>query len=298
MTLNTKECSTCHEVKPVEDFSKNAGKCKPCRAQYQRERNAKITTANSLLSLEELRAMTPKKKCSKCKETLPSTRFNRDNARESGLRDKCRSCSNAERSTARTQYKRQNESLPLAELRQRTPEKWCWLCEQTLPSAEFNRNNFTKSGLAGECRDCSSERGSEWAKKNPEKNRERGARYRAKKRGLFWEDFNLDQIVERDGTLACAWCGELGDVVHIDHVRPLDLDGIHMPDNLVASCPSCNSSKRNLEPAVWLAKRLAEGWWNTPSPSALEAVRSAYSGIHEDLAAQINLTKQNVTLTA
>lgn len=276
-------------MKPVEGFTKNTGKCKPCRAQYQRERNAKITTANSLLSLEELRAMTPKKKCSKCKETLPSTEFNRDNAKESGLQGKCRVCGNAESNAARSQYKKQNESLSLEQLRQRTPKKTCGNCKQTLSCVEFHRSNVTKSGLKDICRDCNAELSSEWAKKNPEKNRENAARYRAKKRGLFYEDFNLDQIVERDGTLACAWCGVLGDVVHMDHVRPLNLQGIHAPFNLVASCPSCNSSKRDTDPAVWLAKRLKEGWWNTPSPSALEAVRLSYSGVHEELKAQIDL---------
>lgn len=297
MTLNTKECNTCHEVRTVENFSKNAGKCKPCKAQYQKERSAKIAAENSLLSLEELRAMTPKKKCSKCKETLPSTEFHRNNTTKSGLQNRCHRCDNAERITRRTQYKKQNESLPLTELRQRTPEKKCSRCEETLTSIEFYRDNNAKSGLKDVCLDCSSELCSEWFKNNPEKSRDSCARYRAKKKGLFWEDITLEQILGRDGH-ACAWCGVVPDSYDVDHVRPLDLNGIHAPFNLVASCPSCNRSKSNLEPAVWLAKRLAEGWWNTPSPSALEAVRLAYSGIHEDLAAQIKLTKQNVALTA
>lgn len=236
MTLNTKECNTCHEVKPVENFRYERNKCKSCEAQYRKDRAEQFKAANSQLTLEEIWNRTPQKKCSKCKETLPST--------------------------------------------------------------EFSRSNYTNSGLQEVCRDCSSERKSEWARNNLDKCREKNARYRAKKRGLFWEDLNLDQIVERDGTLTCAWCGVLGDVVHIDHVRPLDLDGIHAPFNLVASCASCNTSKGATDPGVWLAQCLSQGITGIPSPSALEAVRLAYSGIHEDLAAQISLTKQNVALTA
>lgn len=288
MTLNTKECNTCHEVKSVEDFRKNHKQCKSCEAQYRKERIEKLKATNSLLTLEELRARTPTQKCSKCKETLPSTKFSRGNDTKSGLRGKCRPCNNAENNVTQTRYRKQNECLSLAELRERTPEKRCFNCESVLPSTEFYRSSATKSGLRADCRDCGSGLNSEWLKNNPEKNREYGARYRAKKRGLFWEDFNLDQIFERDGTLACAWCGELGDVVHIDHVRPLDLDGIHAPFNLVASCPSCNSSKKNMDPAVWLSQRLRQGLTGIPSPNALEAVRLAYSGIHEELKTQID----------
>lgn len=41
----------------------------------------------------------------------------------------------------------------------------------------------------------------------------------------------------------CYWCWSPMSKIEIDHVIPLVRDGLHAPDNLVASCVTCNRSK-------------------------------------------------------
>ena len=52
----------------------------------------------------------------------------------------------------------------------------------------------------------------------------------------------------------CQWCFTLLTAKpEIDHVVPLSRGGQHIPENLVASCRSCNASK---------GSRLVGGFWN------------------------------------
>lgn len=52
-------------------------------------------------------------------------------------------------------------------------------------------------------------------------------------------------VLERDG-FRCTYCGGDGDEapLHCDHVIPRSRGGKSTPDNLVAACRRCNSSKR------------------------------------------------------
>ena len=36
--MNTKTCTHCHQTKPIEDFSKGRGDCKPCAAKKARDK--------------------------------------------------------------------------------------------------------------------------------------------------------------------------------------------------------------------------------------------------------------------
>lgn len=95
----TKKCSTCHEEKPLNEFSKSAtekfgrrSKCKVCTNAYKKMKAAEYIAANELLNMIEIWERTPEKKCCMCKEVLPSTEFGRSNGEKSGLNDRCRSC--------------------------------------------------------------------------------------------------------------------------------------------------------------------------------------------------------------
>lgn len=61
-------------------------------------------------------------------------------------------------------------------------------------------------------------------------------------------------IYARDGH-ECVYCGaKAGDVLlTLDHVEPQELGGGNGPDNLVTACFDCNSAKRHLNMADWLA---------------------------------------------
>lgn len=58
------------------------------------------------------------------------------------------------------------------------------------------------------------------------------------------EDLRL-KIFDRDHCL-CVYCGEWAE--HIDHVVPVCQGGTDAPDNLVASCASCNMKKGGRTP--------------------------------------------------
>jgi 5-methylcytosine-specific restriction endonuclease McrA len=60
----------------------------------------------------------------------------------------------------------------------------------------------------------------------------------------------------------CRWCCRKLDDSNrtIDHVIPLNRGGFHVPDNLVACCLACNSSKRDQLVEEWLP--IVGGYWN------------------------------------
>ena len=62
----------------------------------------------------------------------------------------------------------------------------------------------------------------------------------------------LVKIRELRKATACHWCGTKLDAITIDHVIPIARGGSHTPDNLVAACLRCNSSKRERLPQEWI----------------------------------------------
>ena len=54
----------------------------------------------------------------------------------------------------------------------------------------------------------------------------------------------------------CYWCGTTltPETTHIDHIMPISLGGQDTPDNTANTCASCNLTKSNAHPLVWLAR--------------------------------------------
>lgn len=68
------------------------------------------------------------------------------------------------------------------------------------------------------------------------------------------------EILRRDN-YTCQYCGQNGSTLTIDHIVPRHLGGLHVWENLVTACPSCNHRKgaRTLEQAqMCLLKKPAE----------------------------------------
>ena len=57
-------------------------------------------------------------------------------------------------------------------------------------------------------------------------------------------------ILQRDGFM-CVYCGYAGEAMCADHVVPLSRGGSNHPDNLVACCLPCNSSKSDRLLSEW-----------------------------------------------
>ena len=62
-----------------------------------------------------------------------------------------------------------------------------------------------------------------------------------------------------EAPVACHYCKSLspGTDMTMDHVIPMSAGGPHDLANLVVCCQSCNSSKKNKLPEVWLAFKAA-----------------------------------------
>lgn len=88
----------------------------------------------------------------------------------------------------------------------------------------------------------------QWARNNPEKAKAVQIAgqiiRRTREKSAFVENCS-QKILTLLQELHCHWCGDLlsNKTRCIDHVHPLARGGKHQPDNLVASCKSCNSSK-------------------------------------------------------
>jgi hypothetical protein len=103
-----------------------------------------------------------------------------------------------------------------------------------------------------------------WRQKNPDKSRIKTARRQARKRSLP-DTFTVEQwlICLEYHHYCCAVCGcQLRDLFgnvepNADHWYPLSVDGCPgtIADNMICLCNSCNSSKKNKPPAIWLTEK-------------------------------------------
>lgn len=137
--------------------------------------------------------------------------------------------------------------------------KTCTKCRTEKARGEFGRHVWAKDGLQSQCKEC--QRG--YHRENREK-------YAAQRRAYYQE--HRERIRERsrrrhalkaevsDGTEAptfagpvvCAYCSEVTDSPHVEHVVPLSRGGVHGQTNIVAACSACNLSKGGRSFADWL----------------------------------------------
>jgi 5-methylcytosine-specific restriction endonuclease McrA len=85
-----------------------------------------------------------------------------------------------------------------------------------------------------------------WAKRNPEKQRRRVGRYRARKMAASgYHSFDEWMLVVRAHSWRCFYCGERLNrkTVTKDHRIPLSKGGTDFARNLVPACKACNSGK-------------------------------------------------------
>ena len=93
-----------------------------------------------------------------------------------------------------------------------------------------------------------------WWRSNPKKVRTRNANRRARK--LAASNFVVtEKDVKRIMAKPCAYCGNKSE--HLDHVLPLFLGGSHSIGNLVGACRHCNLSKGKKLLSVWRYESLA-----------------------------------------
>lgn len=80
---------------------------------------------------------------------------------------------------------------------------------------------------------------------------------KAIKKQVLHEDWSAFEMYIRSlNKVVCYWCGSIistgGINCHMDHIMPLEQKGDDIKNNIAPSCSSCNRSKHNRNPTVYL----------------------------------------------
>ena len=172
------------------------------------------------------------KKCSACHQVKDLGSFNKDRSRKDGHTHRCGDC-NRER---QRRYDAANRDEILAKKRQYHEANRDEISERQRQYYEANRDELL-------------EQKRQYYEANPDKVRERKSKWRANQAGSVHQRWTKDESIPGD---QCYWCGS-HDVKHMDHIMPIALGGPAEPYNEAMTCVSCNTSKKNKHPLVWLA---------------------------------------------
>lgn len=193
------------------------------------------------------------KTCTLCKRELPADTqyFATCKAKKGGLYSWCREChrgkSNAYYESHRQEridYERNRRIAYREEINRRVATR---RAANTVKIREQQRNSYRrrKPFFTPEQKQKLANNGRRWRHQNPDKARVIKQRRRARYYGAEGSFTEVDiRLQYRSQCGRCWHCSEsVGTKYHIDHLRPLARGGSNYPENIVISCPSCNSSK-------------------------------------------------------
>lgn len=224
-----KTCTKCGEEKPLDQFPPNRKKrdglnhyCRPCWKAYMADYYAR--------NADRLKA-----------EANRHYHANSERALENSLRWQRANRQRSNATKARWLAKnRDKHSETNKRYRQANPEA------QRLKSLRWHRANPEKVALKAR----------KYQKSHPEMKRSidatRHKRYRsAPGRGVRPSEW---RAIRADSMGLCVYCNDRRRL-SMDHIDPISRGGAHDPDNIVAACKSCNSSKNDTPLLQWLARR-------------------------------------------
>lgn len=109
----------------------------------------------------------------------------------------------------------------------------------------------------------------EYAKNNPDKIKEKRKRYalngthkmHTQRRRARQQEL-VNSLTKREWEQAlfhfrdsCAYCGETGVLMQMEHFVPLSKGGSFSSYNIIPSCSKCNQSKHNKNPQIWYSSQ-------------------------------------------
>ncbi|MGA1037873.1 MAG: HNH endonuclease [Ilumatobacteraceae bacterium] len=188
----------------------------------------------------QLTLFTTDKTCTQCGETKPLTDYYADKTNRDRRKCKCKTCIRANTRA----WREVNPERSRAQSRARYAN-----------DRERQRANARAWRKANPERIRANSRA--WKEANRERSRtQRRAtqhRRRARKAAAVPQRWQIHDIL----LFCCYWCGAnlraYGATTHIDHVMPISLGGPADPTNEVKTCATCNLSKRDTHPLVWIA---------------------------------------------
>lgn len=210
--MTERECTLCHETKPMSQFSKGNAKggyksfCKACQLEMTRTYRARLKTTE--------RPTLETKLCGACHQTKPSDEFYKHSGTKDGYEWCCKACT---RPHLHRWYIK-NATLVLTRKR-----RW-------------NSENKAQKRRAAQA----------WRGRNRFRDRQINMRYYLRKKGNTIGPVDYDVIWERDQGI-CYLCNQAIDrsEVHFDHVIPVSKGGPHTMDNIRATHARCNLQKHD-----------------------------------------------------
>lgn len=235
--VETKRCCTCKQVLPISEFYKcsrdgHQPHCKKCKRERERERAIRIKNNRDTPPETQV--------CSRCGIEKLASEFHKGATKASGLSGWCKQCEHEWR-----QYKLETR-----------PEFKATFMEQ---SNEWHRKKYQADK---EWRAKKRTYISNWQQENRKLVRlysritQSNRRQRIRNNGGTHTVDDIQQILEQQAH-RCYWCLKpLGESWHIDHRIPIAKGGTNNPNNLVISCPFCNTSKGSKLPYEWCGRLL------------------------------------------
>lgn len=273
-----KKCTKCGEEKPLTEFhvSKNSRDgynphCKGCRKKERQTPASKQAEADRLLWPDG------HKRCSGCGEIKPHAMFYPNARVKDGLYARCNTCCCEQARIYHIEHRNERRAYAQEWAKSNTEK----ISHQRRQYHASNREKSNTRSLAW--REANPERARENDRQWHANNRARVRAYRSanRERYLFlsrrlrathperFSAYNHRRrarlaavggrgITEQDIQAMiycqqglCAYCERDGQKLTLDHVIPLDQNGLHDPDNAVMCCGVCNSSKGNRTPEQW-----------------------------------------------
>ena len=121
--------------------------------------------------------------------------------------------------------------------------KTCTKCNQVLPISEFT---MTSRGYKPSCKSCAREQTRQWAANNPDKEKAKSARRRARGGGVAF-DFSIRRKLFENQNGRCFYTGVVLEIMkaHIDHKVSNSRGGTNDFSNLALCTPEANLLKHN-----------------------------------------------------
>jgi 5-methylcytosine-specific restriction endonuclease McrA len=172
------------------------------------------------------------KRCATCCELREAAMFYKQSSSRDGLTSDCKPCRND-----RVRRYREAHSDKISERRRaayrENPEKYI------VRTIEWQRQNPDKMAQKAK-RYTTSDRGRERIRVN------RQRRIATLKSAIVPDSILVTSewfasVIDRQGG-ACLYCGQISSL-EMEHVEPISRGGLHIRDNIVAACSSCNASK-------------------------------------------------------
>ncbi|MDA2623253.1 HNH endonuclease [Bacillus cereus] len=264
--MEIKKCVTCKEDKSLSEYSKNKSTkdglktyCKKCASEagkrYREKHREKVlqakkdwyeTTKKNKEARTSKALVEGQKECSYCGKVKDITDFyKRGNG---GFYGECKDCHNIKV----RQYEEENREVYLERKRA--------YYQKNIEEIKEKQHQYYLDNKEAIMRNVK-----EWEKNNPERAKELKLLSFHKRRTranqvphTFTKDewkFCKDFFRNDEGYILCAYCNKEMKRATIEHFIPVMKYGHHTADNILPVCPSCNSSKQDIDFDKWYQRQ-------------------------------------------